>query len=102
MIPVVWEIDTEVSTKEMIDDRGGGSTETAEILRDIDSWQSVKNIPLKREKSGVSFLLMITFSVGWKFSAFNLLFIPPERLQGIGLEVGIRFDKFWDKVIEEA
>jgi hypothetical protein len=30
MIPIVWEIDTEVSTKGMIDDRGGGSTETAE------------------------------------------------------------------------
>ena len=45
---------------------------------------------------------MITFSVGWEFSAFNFLFIPPERLQGIRLQMGIGFDKFRDKVIEQA
>jgi hypothetical protein len=47
-------------------------------------------------------LLMITFSVGGKFSAFDFFFIPPEGLHGIRLEMSIGFDEFRDKVIEQA
>ena len=45
---------------------------------------------------------MVTLGVSRKLSVLDFLFIAPERLERVSLEVGVRLDKLWHKVIEET
>src|SRR5881296_3108809 len=49
-----------------------------------------------------SSLLVVTFGVSRELSVLDFFFIAPERLQSIGLEVGIGLHKLRHEVIEEA